>query len=413
MRIIFNFLLFSVILISCVPFYDSVDKAGNQWLFLSVINAFLFFNVLPNIKINILNHNTYLAYFSFISLAFISLLFSSNINLSIHDLSRHVTSLIFLSLLIFSLKVFKPSFILISGFFICALVVESLSSLSPIFFDYTNGIVNNFQYENFRIDSLVGLTGNRNITTAAIIVKLPFLFFVFLHTKNYFFKGLSLLIFIFPILSLFLIGSRTALLSLFLVFFILSIYFLLYKRSLNGLAEFLFLILPFIFSFIFSKHILPSSSQDMLDRVNSIEISNESSSNRFVLWENALDQITNSPFMGVGIGNWKIESAAYWGSLGENYLVPYHAHNDFLEFSTELGVLGGFLYFSIFFFSLISLWKLFKIQRLCSLILFFSLLAYLVDSCLNFPFERPIMQVPFLICMSLVIVYTAKPDYLR
>ena len=81
------------------------------------------------------------------------------------------------------------------------------------------------------------------------------------------------------------------------------------------------------------------------------------SSNRFILWDNALDYIANHPFLGSGIGTWKVESALYWGSIGSDYLVPFHAHNDFLEFSTELGILGGLFYFLIFFFSFLFLFK--------------------------------------------------------
>ena len=104
----------------------------------------------------------------------------------------------------------------------------------------------------------------------------------------------------------------------------------------------------FLISYLLSVFILPSENSNSIERISGIEISNESSSNRFELWSNALDHISNNLFISSGIGNWKIDSAAYWGSLGADYLVPYHAHNDFLHYAAELGIIGGFIYLCIF-----------------------------------------------------------------
>ena len=140
--------------------------------------------------------------------------------------------------------------------------------------------------------------------------------------------------------------------------------------------------------------------------LSSINFSNESSSQRFFLWENALDYILQHPFIGCGIGNWKVESAAYWNSFGSSYLVPYHAHNDFLEFSTELGIIGGLTYFVLFLlitYNFISYY--FKTKNFKFVILFISFSALFIDSLLNFPFERPLIQVMFILLLSLNIHY--------
>ena len=161
-------------------------------------------------------------------------------------------------------------------------------------------------------------------------------------------------------------------------------------------------------SFFISKAILPPQTNDSLEKVSSIRFSNESSSNRLELWSNAIDYISANPIFGAGIGNWKIESAAYWGSLGDSYLVPYHAHNDFLEITTELGILGGAIYLLIFIFSLYFLFKIFKKDQLLSFILFISISSYCIDSFFNFPMERPIMQIPLLFILSLIVYKSYK-----
>ena len=116
--------------------------------------------------------------------------------------------------------------------------------------------------------------------------------------------------------------------------------------------------------------------------------------------------ISNNLFIGCGIGNWKVESAFYWGSIGSDYLVPYHAHNDFLEFSSEIGIIGGLTYLFLFVFVLYNFFNLFFVSKdLKFFILFFSFFALLIDSSLNFPFERPIIQVMFVLLISLSIYF--------
>ena len=45
-----------------------------------------------------------------------------------------------------------------------------------------------------------------------------------------------------------------------------------------------------------------------------------------------------------GLGNWKLKSIEYDSKNIEGYIVPYHAHSDFIQLGAELGVIG----FSLF-----------------------------------------------------------------
>ena len=64
----------------------------------------------------------------------------------------------------------------------------------------------------------------------------------------------------------------------------------------------------------------------------------------------AIKSIINNPILGIGYGNWKIKSCDLNKDIIKSYRVPYFAHNDFLQITAEIGIVGGLcLCFSIFF----------------------------------------------------------------
>ena len=384
-----------------VPSLGALDKGNTQWLFLSFVPLMF----IKNLKhINLYNKIIYI-YAFFILQCIISLVYTNNINVSIIDLSRHLILFLLVTLLVSLLKNNKFTFYRISVVISLFLLYESTASLSPLFhFIYNNGL--DFSLiSSINIDSLKGVTGNRNITTASIVIKLPFVIYSIYYSKPFFKIVFGILLF-FPSLSLLIINSRAALLSLILILLILILTVLVnhFKKSLN----LLFIVIPITLSILFANSLVPDKSLNTAQRIESIEFSNESSSQRFFLWENAFDYISKNPFIGCGIGNWKIESAAYWGSYGDRYLVPFHAHNDFIEFTTELGIMGGLTYLFLFLFVLYkSLVQYIKTRDLKFLILLLSLTALFIDSSLNFPFERPIIQVMFVVLIALNINYDA------
>lgn len=399
---IFILFVFSIVFI---PSLGALDKGNTHWLFLSIIPLF-FFNITFNFSF--IRSKFFIVYCLFILQILISLIYTNNFSISIVDLSRH---LIIFILLVFFLSLFhsnKFSFYNLSLIISFFLLYETLASLYPLFiFIKTNG----FDFSiitSIQIDSLKGVMGNRNITTASIVIKLPFLFYLIFHSK-FFYKVLFGLISFLPALSLFLINSRAALLSLIFVVSVFTLFTLLFhtKKSIS----LFFILIPLVLSFFFSSILIPENDLNTSERISSINLTNESSSQRFFLWENAIDYISQNPFIGCGIGNWKVESAAYWGSYGNKYLVPFHAHNDFLEFATELGILGGLTYFILFLLIIFkSFISYFKSKDIKLLILFLSFVALFVDSSLNFPFERPLIQIMFLSLLALNIHYDYSHD---
>jgi O-antigen ligase len=148
-----------------------------------------------------------------------------------------------------------------------------------------------------------------------------------------------------------------------------------------------------------------------LERASSIEVSYEGSSGRFELWSNAIDYIGLHPLLGCGIGNWKIQSLPYWKERLTGYIVPYHAHNDFLEITAELGILGGLSYLFIFISILLLLFPRCRLDinlHNPKIYLLLVLMVYTVDSFFNFPLERPLIQIYFIVLFSLTYLLNNK-----
>ena len=393
--------VFLILLLSVIFFqnFESMDKRGIQWVYLSVLSLFSF----------ILNPSLYsfhtirsnfglLLYFVFFIISFSSIFYAKNFTLSLVDIS-HI--FVVFTLLVHSFNLFKTiSF----SFFI---KVISFFALIEVFFIFYPLIKSVFIYNDLFFDrnliSMTGLTGNKNIAAASFAFKLPFVIAYLFSNKNGLKKALiSTLIFLL-LLASFLISSRASFISLFFIISI-SIIYLFYNRFYKDI---LFLSSSFLTALSVSYLFLSNSNLDVASRVSSIGFTDESSSGRIELWSNALDYISNNFFIGCGIGNWKIESMPYWKTRLSEYTVPYHAHNDFLEIFTELGIFGFIIFVLIFIYTFINIYK--KIDFNSPYIVIFGLafFAFFIDSFFNFPLERPISMVLFIISFSFINSYEA------
>ena len=65
-------------------------------------------------------------------------------------------------------------------------------------------------------------------------------------------------------------------------------------------------------------------------------------------YNDVLEHLVSNPFFGVGLGNWKLKSIDYDKNDINGYVVPYHAHSDFIQLGAELGIIGFLLYLGIF-----------------------------------------------------------------
>jgi O-antigen ligase len=266
-----------------------------------------------------------------------------------------------------------------------------------------------FYFDNINQNAFLGFTGNKNIAAASIVFKLPMLFYLIYYYSNKLMLGLLFLITSLSFFNLFILSARASLLSL----FIIGVLFVIYLIMNSKFSKVIFFSISIFISIFLAKVYLPENIPSPIDRVSSIELTDESSSFRLGLWEDAYNFILTHPFYGVGLGNWKVESAQFWKSQGQEYLVPYHAHNDFLEVGTEMGLVGLLVYFLIFCLAFYFLIFHFISNRSpIYFILFLSLGCYFIDAFFNFPLERPIMQSSFGVILSLIIFYYSTPKTL-
>jgi tetratricopeptide (TPR) repeat protein len=122
--------------------------------------------------------------------------------------------------------------------------------------------------------------------------------------------------------------------------------------------------------------------------------------------------IEEQPLVGIGLGNWKIESIPYEKAFADDHSISNNTHNDFIELSAETGVVNGIIYMSIFILCIYSNLKTIlrseDLQtRTISLLALLLIISYGVDALFNFPLYRPTMQLGFGFLMALTIVNTA------
>ena len=131
---------------------------------------------------------------------------------------------------------------------------------------------------------------------------------------------------------------------------------------------------------------------------------------RVALYIKTIDMIKGNPLLGVGPGNWRKELPKYGlkntiGQKGDKFV--QRPHSDFLWFFAEGGVLSGILY--ILLFALILRDALFFYlnmkdeKRYFFLILFSTMLGYIVISLFDFPSERSTHNLFLAIILGIII----------
>lgn len=400
-------LFFSLILLvffslSFLNYYGSVDKVSVQWLYLSCISIFsICFFLYKGYTLSFSQFNISLKLFIVFLIYCITILpFSNNIVESLIVFSRWL--IIFSVFYIFStsIKYFKPSFKVISLLISLILFFEISYSLSPLI-----DILMVTDFSNDFSVYLKGVTGNKNITSAIIAMKLPFVYFLLYRSNNFFIKLFSFIVLSLSIFLLLFLSTRAILLSIFLLFLFYILYFSITNFKYN-IRTLFYLIGPLFFSFLlYQISTSGSSSLSVQNRITSVMSFQESSVNaRLRYYNNAFDQILTTPLFGTGLGFWKVKSVKYDKDNIIGYTVPYNAHNDLLEIGAEVGLIGLTIYLLFIVSVLHSLIKQFisnSHNRLPVVVLLSVLFVYFVDLNLNFPTYRPVSHIVLLLCAAL------------
>lgn len=391
------FLILSILSIALFPYFGVIDPIASQWLILNIINSLgllfifcgaIFGHIKP--KFFLFKSKTFLFYGLYILLALISILYSMNALEGLVEFSRYYTTFTSFILLYFLLDWEKDKKIVIIWVTFISFI-EVYFVLQPFFED---SLIKGFDFK--RSQRYNGLAANINITAFSLLLKLPFLFYSTTIFNSRIFKISIDILTSSIILCLIILKSRASFISLFLIISLLTIYYFLNRKNKVFLKFSIKLI--FIFFMLLSVEAYLSTSYNSIERIGSITSSSEedeSINQRLNYYKSALIQLKEKPF-GEGLGNWKIKSIKLNKDIIDDYIVPYHMHNDFLQNLAELGIIGFILYGLIFLTLLLKLLKsIFWDQTNFELnhFLLLGLIVYLVDANLNFPMARPMIQV--------------------
>ena len=409
-KIIEYLLISSLGLIPFVPVMKSLDLIGPQFLYLSVVQVFTAIYLLLNKKY-LIGSNTLskqkLFYSIFIFISFISIFISINFNESVIEFVRHfILYISFLNLtLLLSLNKKYLQFV-----FLILIVLHAIETLYVF-----NVFIQNFSFENglTRIRELQGLSSNQNVGAFSLCIKTPILLIGLLYTKNKFYKTSLFLVLAITFFDISVIGSRGAILGLYLVifsiiFFIISSKVLKWKYSPTIFSK-LYLVLSIFVITTVSQTLLYQNQKDLqiINRSTNYAENDDSINKRKRYYEQAIRHMLTVPIIGSGIGTWKILSVKYDQNKITGYQVPYHAHNDFLQIGAEIGIIGAIVYFFIFFGTIIFLLK--KIYRsnlnenkfFVFYFLVVAIMIYIMDASINFPRARPYSQINILYILGI------------
>ena len=262
--------------------------------------------------------------------------------------------------------------------------------------------------------SLKGVTANRNITAFSIAIKIPFVLYLIYVSKKYFFKFILALMLFGSLLGLSMIQSRAAYLAVALIlvaYLILNIVlFIKNKSQKKHLFNLGYYIIPLLLAIVVNQLFVSDKGADALSRAATISFStNDGSVNqRLRYYEDVIMHMSSNPIFGVGLGNWKLKSIEYDKADITGYIVPYHAHSDFIQLGAELGVLGFILYLGIFIltfyyaFQLIFKTSITEKEKVFIFLLLTALGIYSIDANLNFPIARPQALVVWAMLLALM-----------
>ncbi|MDA7820002.1 O-antigen ligase family protein [Flavobacteriaceae bacterium] len=388
--------------------YDTqvIDVIGPQWLYLGGINLITALYNLYKKNFDTLFSKEFkriiIVYLLLTFTSLFSIVFATNWTLSVVDIIRQI--IFFTTFLnVYSLfnknKIDKAFYVKLSRVFLLVFLIE----ISDILVAY----LMNFDTARPRQFIFSGFSTNVNIASISMMIKIPLLMYLMLYDK-WVIKLLSIVSFILFSYFLFWTQSRAVFLTLGLSMLFLSLIAL--KRKSKPLIKIIsFVIIVFVVNgFLSTLHIksntpIENNESTITTRINSLTEQDTSVNLRLMYWKGGLKQISKSPIIGVGVGNWKLNSLEYDSTYMNNYQVQYHMHNDFLQVFAELGIIG-FLLFCYFIF-LIG-WRLLKYSfnksHLFYSLLFISFIAYFVDLSFNFPHERSEIQSIFASIIALV-----------
>ena len=414
-----SILIIAFLLVGFVPNIQAVDKVAPQWVYLTLVNIlsaiYLFLNrdKFEEVINKVISTGISIFYIGFFVWASLSYFYSINNIEALVNIPRHLNTLLmylFIGIFIYEIK---EKNILISWFIAILLSIE-------VYAVFTQAMDMIATTGSIYADNLKGVTANRNITAFSIALKIPFVLYLIEQIKNRYLTFTFCTLIFFSLLDLSMISSRASFIAVGLIL-IGYVFFQIYKylkieKNKKFFLKIGYYLVPLILAITVNQIYFSKKGADALDRASTIALntSDDSISKRLRYYEDVLTHMLDNPIFGTGIGNWKLESINYDRLQIDGYIVPYHAHSDFIQLGAELGFIGFFLYIAIFITAIyFCFYVVFRSQlsydeKIFMWFLLIAIGAYLVDANLNFPIARPQELAPWAISIALINYYYVK-----
>lgn len=395
--------------------YGALDRIATQWLYLSVINTLGLIYFLNDKKFiaesnKVFQFKPFIFLVLFIVWGFISYFYALNQEEVIVKAIRWVQLPISLFILLNFFKSDYLTYVKVISVIVSSILIVELYFTYSTYFQLTQLSAYDFTYAFI----LKGATGNKNINAASLLIKTPFLIYLISLFRNHLFKYLLAGVLIMTTYMVFILSSRSSIIALFFVISILIIryiYLSVRNKSMIKDTSYFLILGGLLFSvMLFSVRFNNTNSASIIKRASTVNLEDTSTQQRLRFYQHSLDQTLNNLIIGVGLGNWKIKSVDYDKKDVVGYTIPYHTHNDFLEISSELGIIGLILYLLIFIFPFLGIFQHKEGNKLINVntIILLAGIIYFIDANLQFPHARPVMQVPFILILVLAYIHNNR-----
>ena len=410
-----SFFLIAYLCLGFVPNWEAVDKIAPQWLLMGVVNTLAvlytgYHRASYGQRISqTLSTTLSFTYIGFILWAACSYFYAINPTEVLVNISRQVNVLVMFLVMGFFVYHLKSKKTFLSFVITAILSIELYAVLNEALqMVNTSGVIS--------AGTLKGVTANRNITAFSIAIKIPFVLFLVYKNQKALYKFILSGIVFLAILCLSMIQSRASFLAvglILLAFLGLCIFLYINDKNKKHLFQFGYLFLPFLLALGLNQALLSDKGADALARASTISAgTNDGSVNqRLRYYEDVLTHLSSNPIFGVGLGNWKLKSIDYDSKDIVGYVVPYHAHSDFIQLGAELGIVGFLLYLGVFIWAVLFVYRLIryseysKEEKVFLFLLLTALGVYSIDANLNFPIARPQVLVVWTLIMALINYY--------
>ncbi|MCX8094386.1 MAG: O-antigen ligase family protein [Candidatus Goldbacteria bacterium] len=285
------------------------------------------------------------------------------------------------------------------------------------------GILQHFNLDFFKWNTNfagrpMGTIGNPDFFAGQLLFPIFFLFsYLFFNKKNLILIIISLFITLLAFLYTKVIGAFIGFISGITIFFIIILFYNINKLKdllKNKFILIVSILLIFILLILLFKTIENKSKSIYIEKKRSII-------HRLLMWKASLLMIYDSPWLGKGIGNYRLYYPLYQAKLlndpknkDYDYVVTWMPHQNFLLIAVETGIFSLLLFLSALILFYMQSWKIIFKKRLkdpAVIGIITSITAILSASFFNTFYNIPSTTLYFFLFLFFIYKYTE--DFVR